>query len=58
MKGPHSYRSNGKFAGKGLLHGSALAYDLVYDFHFFESSSVGDPANYGAFQVQQTTLGA
>ena len=43
--------------GKGQVLNGSLVYDAVYEYHFFESSSVGDPANYGAFQTQQKPFG-
>lgn len=56
IKGPVMARAPGRFAGKGSIYNGQLCYDAVEGFSFFESSSVGDPANYGAFQQQQTTL--
>lgn len=57
MKGPQNQRVQGRFLGKGQILDGRLVYDAVYDYHFFESSSVGDPANYGAFQTQQKPFG-
>lgn len=45
-----------QLAGLGKIHeGNKLCYAVVNGFCFFESSSVGDPANYAAHQSQQTT---
>lgn len=57
IKGPMQARVQGKFMGKGQILNGKLVYDAVFDYHFFESSSVGDPANYGAFQTQQKPFG-
>lgn len=57
MKGPAHARVQGRFLGKGTVLNGQLVYDAVYQYSFFESSSVGDPANYGAFQVQQSPFG-
>jgi len=56
MKGDPRERVQGRFSGKGKIMNGQLCYDAVENFSFFESSSVGDPANYGAFQQQQTTF--
>ncbi len=54
VKGPLNARAPGRYYGMGtVLPGSRLVYAAPYQFHFFESSNVGDPANYGAFQTQQ-----
>jgi len=57
IKGDARSRVQGKFLGKGQVLNGNLVYDAVYEYHFFESSSVGDPANYGAFQTQQKPFG-
>ena len=57
IKGDARTRVQGKFMGKGQVLNGNLIYDAVYEYHFFESSSVGDPANYGAFQTQQKPFG-
>jgi hypothetical protein len=57
FKGPRNQRVAGRYVGKGQVVDGTLCYDAVANFHFFESSSVGDPANYGAFQVQQVPFG-
>lgn len=48
-------RVPGRFLGMGTVLDARLIYAITNQFYFFESSSVGDPANYGAFQTQQTT---
>jgi hypothetical protein len=48
-------RVPGRFLGMGKVEDARLVYAITNQFYFFESSSVGDPANYGAFQTQQTT---
>ena len=56
VKGPLHARAQGRYYGMGtILPGRRLVYAAPHQFYFFESSSVGDPANYGAFQTQQTT---
>lgn len=53
VKGPGHLRASGRYVGMGMVNAGKLIYAAPYQFYFFESSSVGDPANYGAFQVQQ-----
>lgn len=57
MKGPMNARVQGRFAGKGSIMNGQLVYDAVYQYHFFESSSVGDPAAWTAHQTQQAPFG-
>lgn len=58
VKGPRHRRMEGRFLGMGeVLSGRRLVYTAPHSFYFFEDSSVGDPANYGAFQTQQAPLG-
>jgi hypothetical protein len=57
MKGPAFSRVQGRFLGKGQVFNGQLCYDAVYNFHYFESSSVGDPAAWTAHQTQQKPFG-
>lgn len=57
MKGPMHARVQGRFVGKGQVLNGQLVYDAVYQYHFFESSSVGDPAAWTAHQTQQAPFG-
>ncbi len=55
MKGPLHARVQGRYLGMGqVLPGRRLIYAAPHKFRYFESSSVGDPAAYCAFQTQQT----
>lgn len=55
VRGPLHARAEGRYYGMGTTMDQRLIYAAPHQFYFFESSSVGDPANYGAFQLQQTT---
>ena len=57
VRGPVESRMVDRYLGKGLIMNGSLCYDVPGAFHFFESSSVGDPANYAAHQLQQTSVG-
>lgn len=57
MKGPAFNRVQGRFMGKGQVYNGQLCYDAVYNYTFFESSSVGDPAAWTAHQTQQKPFG-
>lgn len=54
MKGSAGEQVQGRYVGMGKKPQGKLIYAAPLQFYFFESSSVGDPANYAAFQVQQT----
>ena len=56
LRGDKARQIKGKFLGKGQVVDGMLTYDCPDEFYYFESSSVGDPANYGAFQLQQVTM--
>jgi len=56
-KGPQQKRVQGKYTGLGDIVNGSLVYAATHEFYFFESSSVGDPANYGAMQVDQVPFG-
>lgn len=47
-----------RFLGKGQVIGGRLVYALPYSYRFFESSSVGDPAAYSAWETWAKDLGA
>lgn len=55
-KGPMQRRVQDRYVGLGDLVNGSLVYAVTHDFSFFESSSVGDPANYGAMQVDQVPM--
>lgn len=55
-KGPFNRRIHGRYSGFGDIVNGSLVYGITHDMYFFESSSVGDPANYGAMQVSQRAL--
>ncbi len=57
VKGPPGSRVPGRYLGLGTVNAGQLVYAAPHMFYFFEDSSVGDPANYGAFQVQQAPFG-
>ena len=56
-KGPYNRRMSGRYTGLGEMINGSLVYAVTHNAVFFESSSVGDPANYGAMQVDQTPFG-
>lgn len=53
VKGAANVRASGRYMGLGDVINGNLVYAATHEFYFFESSSVGDPANYGAMQVDQ-----
>ncbi len=56
-KGNPRERQNNAYRGFGSVMQGKLVYGVPKGITFFESSSVGTPANHGANQVTETTLG-
>ena len=57
-KGDISKRIQNRYMGLGDVLNGSLVYAATHDAHFFESSSVDDPAAYCAMQVDQTPFGS
>jgi hypothetical protein len=55
-KGPVNRRIPGRYSGLGDVLNGSLIYAVTHEAYFFESSSVGDPANYGAMQSDQVAM--
>ena len=56
--GPNGEAVAGRYLGMGkVLADNRLVYVCPASFRYFESSSVGDPANFGAHQVTQNPWG-
>ena len=57
-RGPRHQQMENRYLGLGqLTPDNRLVYACPANFRFFESSSVGDPANYGAHQLSQNPWG-
>lgn len=58
VRGPRNQQMKDRYLGMGkILPNQQLVYVCPDKFRYFESSSVGDPANYGAHQVTQNPWG-